>query len=140
MILTEPWQHLLHTIKGMSITLRRGIAPAASLDPECAFRGLPTLRTGSDGKALCTACGLCAEACPTQCISLEPFRVDGKRCMYCGICAIRCPENALEISDGLQVSGGMETGSVPATSSAVESDHTHASKGTHSGTKETMGS
>jgi formate hydrogenlyase subunit 6/NADH:ubiquinone oxidoreductase subunit I len=110
MALKEHWQNLLQTIKAMSLTLQRGIAPPADSRSPCAFRGYPVLRRDGDGRVLCTACGLCAQACPTRCISIEPFHIDGKRCMYCGLCAAVCPENALEVSNALEASATLRVG------------------------------
>jgi formate hydrogenlyase subunit 6/NADH:ubiquinone oxidoreductase subunit I len=102
MKLAERWQNMQQTVKAMHITLRRGLAPLSRKgDPgrPSIFRGYPVLRRDDDGRVLCTACGKCADECPTRCISAEPFTIDGERCIYCGICAAICPENAIEISD-----------------------------------------
>jgi coenzyme F420 hydrogenase subunit beta len=45
-------------------------------------------------KSLCTRCGTCVGACPTQALSLdEQFypRLDPDRCIECGLCARTCP-------------------------------------------------
>ncbi|MBN1583881.1 MAG: 4Fe-4S binding protein [Anaerolineae bacterium] len=104
MVLTKQWHNLWQTIKALGITLQRGVVPPVDSALSRAFRGYPALRRDDDGRVLCTACGLCAQECPTQCISIEPFHVDGKRCMYCGLCAALCPENALEISEAPETS------------------------------------
>ena len=43
----------------------------------------------------CTACGLCAEGCPTDAITLDPLPVFGESCIYCYRCVRECPEEAL---------------------------------------------
>ena len=59
----------------------------------------------------CTGCGICAEACPEEAISIglvgavrrgavdyaEPVNIDEEKCSYCGICVIMCPFNALTL-------------------------------------------
>ncbi|MBI4241361.1 MAG: 4Fe-4S binding protein [Candidatus Rokubacteria bacterium] len=49
----------------------------------------------------CKGCGLCVEACPTDCLDLEtplsgasvhPARYTGEGCTGCGICFYCCPE------------------------------------------------
>jgi NADH-quinone oxidoreductase chain I len=56
----------------------------------------------------CIACGLCAKACPADCIAYDgvkeagkprktctAFTVDYQRCMVCGLCVEACPTKAL---------------------------------------------
>ncbi|GEM_PF-654771 len=56
----------------------------------------------------CTACGLCAQICPIDCIYIEAkkipegkglilfrFDIDEARCMHCGLCVEVCPVNSL---------------------------------------------
>ncbi|WP_461752420.1 4Fe-4S binding protein, partial [Methanocorpusculum sp.] len=57
----------------------------------------------------CTGCGICADACPKEAISLgmvgasirgvasgdAPISVDPAKCSYCGVCTILCPFDAL---------------------------------------------
>ncbi len=60
----------------------------------------------------CTACGICAKACPTQCIwierNLDPetgknissprqYTIDVDICMNCGFCAEFCPFDAIRM-------------------------------------------
>ncbi|MCK5827031.1 4Fe-4S binding protein [Candidatus Bipolaricaulota bacterium] len=47
----------------------------------------------------CVGCGLCAEACPFDALSLEEGRVqiDEAACMGCGVCVTRCGHGALEL-------------------------------------------
>jgi ferredoxin len=48
-------------------------------------------------KDLCLGCGLCAESCPRQAISLPSgqAQIDQSRCNHCGICLDVCPNGAI---------------------------------------------
>ncbi len=60
----------------------------------------------------CTACGICARVCPTQCIWIERmvdergrpkaqpagFWIDATICMSCGFCAEFCPFDAIKMN------------------------------------------
>lgn len=47
----------------------------------------------------CTACGRCAEECPTQAISREDIKnADGDKCISCMRCVAVCPKSARTIS------------------------------------------
>lgn len=50
-------------------------------------------------ESLCTFCGICANNCPVEAITVEPksFKVDEKICVRCGRCVKVCPEKALSI-------------------------------------------
>jgi NADH-quinone oxidoreductase subunit I len=63
------------------------------------------------GEERCTACGICAKVCPTQCIWIvrakgpdgrpsphpEEFVIDESICMSCGSCAEFCPFDAIKM-------------------------------------------
>lgn len=55
--------------------------------------GVP-LRPSADSR--CTACGVCANICPTGAISKEnPPASDNKLCISCAACVSACPEQAM---------------------------------------------
>ena len=57
----------------------------------------------------CTGCGVCADACPKEAITIgmvgaairgvaeAPITVDPAKCSYCGVCTIMCPFNSLAV-------------------------------------------
>jgi 4Fe-4S ferredoxin len=61
---------------------------------------------------VCTACGICVEACPEEAIKLglvgavrrgavgyaAPIDVDETKCSYCGVCPTICPFSALSLT------------------------------------------
>lgn len=76
------------------------------------FRMFPFHVQDQEGKLRCTACGICVQACPTQCIWIvrasdpetgkpkrEPaeFYIDTSICMSCGLCAEFCPADAIKM-------------------------------------------
>ena len=48
-------------------------------------------------KDLCLGCGLCAQSCPGQAISLlwEQAEIDPDRCIPCRLCRQVCPQGAI---------------------------------------------
>jgi NADH-quinone oxidoreductase subunit F len=61
-------------------------------------RALVTFRINEE---TCTRCGLCAKACPVDCIAGAPkeiHRIDEKACTRCGACRNVCPVDAVEVA------------------------------------------
>lgn len=47
----------------------------------------------------CLGCGMCAEWCPAEAISVEGYAsIDDKKCWGCGECTVTCPEGAIAIN------------------------------------------
>ena len=45
----------------------------------------------------CTACGVCAEVCPTDAVELSTFPAFNDRCIFCFSCVKACLEEALTV-------------------------------------------
>jgi Ni,Fe-hydrogenase III small subunit/NAD-dependent dihydropyrimidine dehydrogenase PreA subunit len=65
------------------------------------FRGAPIV----DSTLCPDGCRACVEACPTDCIVLDPApRVDLGRCLFCTDCANACPQGAITHGRGFSLS------------------------------------
>lgn len=82
------------------------------------FRGLQILNRDEEGRENCTACGLCAVACPAEAITMEAaerqpgeehlyreekyaakYEINMLRCIFCGLCEEACPKDAIYLSE-----------------------------------------
>jgi NADH-quinone oxidoreductase subunit I len=110
---------------GLGITLKHFFAKKATVSyPEVkrefapVFRGLHVLKRDEQGAERCTACGLCAVACPAEAISMvagerkrgeehlyreekyaEKYEINMLRCIFCGLCEEACPKQAIYLTD-----------------------------------------
>jgi NADH-quinone oxidoreductase subunit I len=78
------------------------------------YRGKHVLKRDDNGAERCTACGLCAVACPAEAITMksaerkkgeeglyreekyaEVYEINMLRCIFCGLCEEACPKEAI---------------------------------------------
>lgn len=112
-------------IKGMMITFSHIFKKKPTINyPEKkrpfspVFRGLQILNRDEEGRENCTACGLCAVACPAEAITMEAaerlpgeenlyreekyaakYEINMLRCIFCGLCEEACPKDAIYLSE-----------------------------------------
>lgn len=106
---------------GLGITIKHFFSRKATIQyPEqkrpvpVSFRGLHVLKKDENGAERCTACGLCAVACPAEAITMEAaerkqgeehlyreekyaskYEINMLRCIFCGFCEDACPKEAI---------------------------------------------
>ena len=111
-------------LKGMFITLTHLFKRKATVKyPEQqrpiapVYRGQHVLKRDNAGAERCTACGLCAVACPAEAITMEAaerkkgeenlyreekyaavYEINMLRCIFCGLCEEACPKDAIYLS------------------------------------------
>lgn len=91
---------------------KRPIAPV--------YRGQHVLKRDDAGAERCTACGMCAVACPAEAITMtsaerkkgeehlyreekyaDMYEINMLRCIFCGLCEEACPKEAIFLTDRL---------------------------------------
>lgn len=110
---------------GMWITLKHFFKKSNTISyPEVTrpmskiYRGLHVLKRDEQGRERCTACGLCAVACPAEAITMiaaertkeeaqlyreekyaSTYEINMLRCIFCGLCEEACPKQAIFLTD-----------------------------------------
>ena len=114
------WRNLgIHVLQlfGLAKDLRASVTiqypEQRALYPDT-FRGRHRLTLSENDTVNCTACFLCATACPADCIYIEAgedpvnpvekyavrYEIDTLRCIYCGFCVEACPCDAIRMDTG----------------------------------------
>src|ERR1700712_54181 len=87
------------------------------------YRGMHVLKRDDNGAERCTACGLCAVACPAEAITMTAaertkdekglyreekyasmYEINMLRCIFCGLCEEACPKEAIFLTDRMVAS------------------------------------
>jgi len=117
--------YLPAVLKGMFLTFKHVFKKKATVKyPEVqrefapVYRGHHVLKRDEQGRENCTACGLCAVACPAEAITMtaaerkkgeehlyreekyaKVYEINMLRCIFCGLCEEACPKEAIFLTD-----------------------------------------
>lgn len=113
--------YLVAIIKGLWITIKHFFKKKVTIQyPEQqrefspVYRGRHVLMRDNEGRERCTACGMCALACPAEAITMTAaerqedeehlyreekyatvYEINMLRCIFCGLCEEACPKEAI---------------------------------------------
>jgi NADH-quinone oxidoreductase subunit I len=112
-------------LSGLMITIKHFLKKKVTLqypeqqrDFSTVYRGRHILKRDEQGRENCTACGLCAVACPAEAITMEAaerkkgeenlyreekyaakYEINMLRCIFCGLCEEACPKDAIYLTE-----------------------------------------
>src|SRR6478609_7868622 len=112
-------------LSGLAITIKHFFRKKATISyPEVkrefseVYRGQHVLKRDDQGAERCTACGLCAVACPAEAITMTAaerkkgeeglyreekyasvYEINMLRCIFCGLCEEACPKDAIYLTE-----------------------------------------
>src|SRR6478609_7485636 len=112
-------------LSGLAITIKHFFRKKATISyPEVkrefseVYRGQHVLKRDDQGAERCTACGLCAVACPAEAITMvaaernkgeeglyreekydSTYEINMLRCIFCGLCEEACPKEAIFLTN-----------------------------------------
>ena len=117
--------YLPAVLSGLMITVKHLFKRRATIKyPEetrpvaAVYHGWHVLKRDEQGRENCTACGLCAVACPAEAITMTAaerkkgeehlyreekyaavYEINMLRCIFCGLCEEACPKEAIFLTD-----------------------------------------
>jgi NADH-quinone oxidoreductase subunit I len=133
-------------LSGVTITIKHLFKKAATVRyPEKTreiskvWRGQHVLKRDDKGAERCTACGLCAVACPAEAITMTAaerakgeenlyreekyaavYEINMLRCIFCGLCEEACPKEAIFLTDRITPTDYTREGFIYGKSKLVE--------------------
>ncbi len=95
--------------------------PEVKREISAVWRGQHVLKRDEHGAERCTACGLCAVACPAEAITMTAaerkkgeeglyreekyasvYEINMLRCIFCGLCEEACPKESIFLTDRIE--------------------------------------
>jgi len=107
-------------VLGLGVTMKALVSPIVTvqypreeIDISSNFRGhIDLVLDPKKNNSVCITCGMCQRSCPSECITVQGKKEEGKKkktlalfeldftkCSLCGTCVEVCPTQALEFSN-----------------------------------------